>query len=825
MMNPKFFDVKYGATFIPANGAISGSLKLFEANIGSGTISNTASLTVHNVFSMVDAVIHHYGSMVIYGYFMVYGVINTYAGSYLRIEAGSQDGFGELTVVKGMRNEGTIEMIAFLDGWGFYREAWLRADSLITNAPGGIIRTLVGTSPWRYINAPLDNQGTMELNYGVALVKPGWTYTNSGTTVINGGDVFLELNNTLLNTGVVDCGLRSFWGRGNFINASNGTLKLGSPQGITTSGTDGNIGVSGTRTFDPNAHYVYSGIAPQVPGNGLPNSVKKLTIANDSGVTFSGNIEVTDTLFLERGILHAGADTVILPASSVVARDSGWVDGNLRQTFGGVETRVFDLGTANGYSPIGVNVTSGNGAMTAKAFQEFHPNDSSNSLGRYWNISASGMTADFSFSYLEDDVVGNDSNYAICKYDTAWTFLDGTVNAAANTASVNDVSSFSDWTLIKKEELPFGFVSFIGAQLSSYYVKINWTTSHEKNNLGFFVERKSPEGEFTIVSNLISGAGTTGEPQQYSWIDSTLTDSGKYFYRLKQVSQNGVATFSYEIEMNVIIARMQLTVVDSWNTLSVPLTVFDFTKSSLYPTATSAAFAFDNGYSIEETLKNGVGYWAKFNGAQQVSMTGFFREADVFTVRAGWNMIGSISFPIEVDSITSNPPGLVTSQFFGYNNAYAPVTQIVSGKAYWVKVNQAGKLILSSVVSTQYSVNRIKIVTSSEFPPPPPEGDGDYNNSIIPSEFALEQNYPNPFNPSTVIRYQLPVGRYSISTNNVTLKVYNLLGEEVATLVDGLQEAGYRFVEWDASALPSGVYYYKILAGEFSAIKKLLLMR
>jgi hypothetical protein len=93
------------------------------------------------------------------------------------------------------------------------------------------------------------------------------------------------------------------------------------------------------------------------------------------------------------------------------------------------------------------------------------------------------------------------------------------------------------------------------------------------------------------------------------------------------------------------------------------------------------------------------------------------------------------------------------------------------------------------------------------------------NNNFSPSEFKLNQNYPNPFNPSTVIGYQLP------ESNNVTLKVYDLLGREVAALVDEYKPAGSYQVEWNASDLPSGVYFYKLDTGDNSAIKKLMLLK
>ena len=89
----------------------------------------------------------------------------------------------------------------------------------------------------------------------------------------------------------------------------------------------------------------------------------------------------------------------------------------------------------------------------------------------------------------------------------------------------------------------------------------------------------------------------------------------------------------------------------------------------------------------------------------------------------------------------------------------------------------------------------------------------------IPVAYGLEQNYPNPFNPSTTIRYELP------KASHVTLKIFNAIGQEVSTLVDEVQEAGHRSVQWNAGSVASGVYFYRLQAGNFVSMKKLLLLR
>ncbi len=99
--------------------------------------------------------------------------------------------------------------------------------------------------------------------------------------------------------------------------------------------------------------------------------------------------------------------------------------------------------------------------------------------------------------------------------------------------------------------------------------------------------------------------------------------------------------------------------------------------------------------------------------------------------------------------------------------------------------------------------------------------------NIIPSGLTLYQNYPNPFNPTTKIKFTIPnaADALNASTTNVLLKVYDLLGKEISTLVDEQKQPGNYEVDFDGSNLPSGIYFYSITSGKFHDVKKMILMK
>jgi len=256
----------------------------------------------------------------------------------------------------------------------------------------------------------------------------------------------------------------------------------------------------------------------------------------------------------------------------------------------------------------------------------------------------------------------------------------------------------------------------------------------------------------------------------------------------------------------------------------------------------SSFYGYSNGYSVPNKLSVGKGYWIRSSQDGEINLTSNLAKTNhdglceqiinpewgIIKVRDNKNREGVLYVsktesdlnyydlppipPAEIFDVRYNSDRYAENIREGkelvINGAEFPVVLKVTGLEIRVNDVIGGQLINKllkdgeEIVITNPGINKLKIESVE-----------------IPIEYNLSQNYPNPFNPSTVISYQLPVN------SKVSLKVFDVLGNEVATLVNQEQVAGKYEFTFEASRFASGVYLYRLQAGEFVSVKKLVLMK
>ena len=333
-------------------------------------------------------------------------------------------------------------------------------------------------------------------------------------------------------------------------------------------------------------------------------------------------------------------------------------------------------------------------------------------------------------------------------------------------------------------------------------------------------------------------------------VQDTMNPGVGYWLKLSSAETVSIAGY--------LRSHDSVLVAPGWNmigALSIPVTASDI--ALLNPgLLTSSFFGYSHGYQIADTLQPFQGYWIKVphDGklamaassltAKQVVQQDLFTSFNRLTLQDAGGKSQTLYFSLgkgdaaEVGPWELPPPppaGVFDVRFaegrmaetiakgqtgdfpVQVSSANYPLTIAweMSNTAITASLKINGKVVSLRAQGTTRIAQRASSITLQL------DGSPD-----LPKEFALEQNYPNPFNPTTVISYQLPVN------SHVVLKVYNILGQVVKTLVDGLREAGYRSERLDASSLASGLYLYRLSAEsvtgvkqQFWSVKKMLLLR
>jgi hypothetical protein len=433
----------------------------------------------------------------------------------------------------------------------------------------------------------------------------GKTYTQSGGSIITSNMNFFITPNasytlnsnitvastrsfTVMETGTLDCSVNSINGVGTFSLIKDATLKT-----AHTSGINGSIAVTGTKTFTSNTtNYVFYGSTAQTAGTLIPDIVNDITFNNSSGVTLSKSTVARNKIILSQGKIRAATFTLTLGVSKdslgTLEYTSGRIIGKFARWFAAtpVSFTLYPLGSEDFYRPVNLRYSMAPtvpGILTAEhipldpGMNNTTPiNDNgyiidTYSKRGYWQIVTDGILSggNYDINLTMQGIVGanNVPQLRIIKRANSlsdWT-VDGTHEPATGpsdnpTVKRTGLSGFSQFTIggnfgngnPLEGPLPVKLSSF-SSLINGRDVTLNWITETEENNSGFEVQRSvagNQEPDWKITG-FVPGKGNSNNQVKYSFTDRNL-QTGKYKYRLKQTDYNGNYEY-FELAGNVEI--------------------------------------------------------------------------------------------------------------------------------------------------------------------------------------------------------------------------------------------------------------------------------
>ncbi|MBF9219838.1 proprotein convertase P-domain-containing protein [Hymenobacter ruricola] len=397
-----------------------------------------------------------------------------------------------------------------------------------------------------------------DLVVNTAATIPAGTYHNITVTgtgdAVLGGPVVVEGELLVQSGGLLRPGCQPLTGPGAFTLAAGAALFICDATGITASGSNGAVQVTGPRTFSPDANYHYIGPGVQYTGSGLPPTVRTLTQTGGNLLHLSNNLQVTQTLDLINGTLEtSGRYVTIGPAGMLNESANGYLLGVVVTTQSLTTNALSNLGGLGlTLTPDPASPTAPGNVAVSRITGTAVTAGSNHGIERYYILQPANpiSNATLTFAYAQTELQGlAETDLSLFRSTTfgasTWQSLGATSrDATANAVTVTGVNQFGFLTLASAAApLPVELAAFT-AQPSGSGVALAWRTASEKNSATFEVERSLGGQVFERIGT-VAAQGTTAQLTDYRFMDSQCPlEATTLYYRLRQVDRDGTAVYS-----------------------------------------------------------------------------------------------------------------------------------------------------------------------------------------------------------------------------------------------------------------------------------------
>jgi photosystem II stability/assembly factor-like uncharacterized protein len=389
-----------------------------------------------------------------------------------------------------------------------------------------------------------------------------------------------------------------------------------------------------------------------------------------------------------------------------------------------------------------------------------------------------------SWTDITGNLAGNPKVYSVWAVDENLIFAgDGGSNSGngGNAKIWKTTNGGTSWTTILTTGGSNGYINGIVFSRTMPNFGVIQSDPPTGDGQPYWIAKTTDGGNNWIVTNAPGVAGSSAILRTVMVIDNLFYGFGTYPAGNVYFTTDGGATWNFP---NSGVGKY-----------SIP-TGFAFSSDKTYGITVEAS-SLPN---IKRTTNGGVN-WSWINTGGDV--TGYFSRMIWVYGTSTCYLTGEVGSGGTIKKSVDNGATWVTQSTAGTTMLYSIDLVYVSGTVYAYAIAVNGRVI-----------KLYDILTGVES-----------TDNTVPADYSLSQNFPNPFNPTTKIKYSVPETGHAPSLQHVILKIYDILGRDVATLVNEEKSAGSYTVELNAAKLSSGVYFYKLIAGEFIQTKKMLLIK